>query len=651
MPEWKQECDDYKLVLMDETLAAGFIVGLGGQQPENNDPKLENTDFAAEIPELPSSFDPDFSDDIKDDQDSTFNAVQTQPPNSDIFGIDDQEDMCPALVGNNKPVTTTTTVAPSNEKKGFFAKLLKAADKFLQKFNIRRLKFGTIIEFLDKLGMDKSKKAMAKVMITIKELIENKPCVSPHEMTEDQLMNELMERGKDSSGSREEMLARLLELEQSCPLMSFTMPRNVYCTFDSYCLGVECCINVKLAIFLKVFKFWARFDPCADPMQFVMAFDKYNYTIKITGSLNFDGFENELKTGIKIDLMGGIEVVVKYSIIKGEEATLATFGVGFCSHEDMNHCILFVNLLDNAILPIPTCKSDGSIIWPKLDFSKLFDKEALVQRIKAQGKALTKLVVSELINEFLKLLNIHKEILLDSEPSPRPEKMTDGQIKAALMSRNLPQIGDRATLNSRLLQSDLSCTLLGKNLSLHQIAGELGKILYYAIQDDCMRLDAWADITVPLLGQTYTKTLRAYIELDPCSFVFHVAFEGYSYTKVLLSYEWGKDETEEISHHVIVKYKIDRNVEEGVFVLSFGLKICPGDCFLDDYFLKDIKIPIPLCGDFVLPGGGTFSGLLQTIGGKMTEEAFELVLKKFDLDMVFKSGPVQLPPGPSSKLG
>lgn len=84
-----------------------------------------------------------------------------------------------------------------------------------------------------------------------------------------------------------------------------------------------------------------------------------------------------------------------------------------------------------------------------------------------------------------------------------------------------------------------ACTLLGKNVSLHQIGGKLGKILYYAIQDDCMRLDAWADITVPLLGQTYTKTLRAYIELDPCSFVFHVAFEGYSYTKVLLSYEWG----------------------------------------------------------------------------------------------------------------
>ena len=51
---------------------------------------------------------------------------------------------------------------------GLFGKLLKAADKFLEKFNIRRLKFGTIIEFLDKLEMNKSKTAMAKVMITIK---------------------------------------------------------------------------------------------------------------------------------------------------------------------------------------------------------------------------------------------------------------------------------------------------------------------------------------------------------------------------------------------------------------------------------------------------------------------------------------------------
>lgn len=61
--------------------------------------------------------------------------------------------------------------------------------------------------------------------------------------------------------------------------------------------------------------------------------------------------------------------LIRYSITKGEEATLATFGVGFCSQEDTKDCILFVNLLDNAILPIPTCRPDGSISWPECKIS------------------------------------------------------------------------------------------------------------------------------------------------------------------------------------------------------------------------------------------------------------------------------------------
>lgn len=62
---------------------------------------------------------------ISDDPDSTFNAVQQQPPNSGIFSIDDQEDTCPALMGNSLPVTTTTTAAPSTEKKGLTSKVVE----------------------------------------------------------------------------------------------------------------------------------------------------------------------------------------------------------------------------------------------------------------------------------------------------------------------------------------------------------------------------------------------------------------------------------------------------------------------------------------------------------------------------------------------
>lgn len=36
---------------------------------------------------------------------------------------------------------------------------------------------------------------------------------------------------------------------------------------------------------------------------------------------------------------------------------------------------------------------------------------------------------------------------------------------------------------------------------------------------------------------------------------------------------------------------------------------------------------------YVFLGGGSFGSMLQAIGGRMTEEAFELVLKNFDLDV------------------
>lgn len=56
-----------------------------------------------------------------------------------------------------------------------FSTLLKTADKFLDKFNLRRLKFGTIMEFLDKFGMQQSKDALGNVMEEIKVCYIFKP--------------------------------------------------------------------------------------------------------------------------------------------------------------------------------------------------------------------------------------------------------------------------------------------------------------------------------------------------------------------------------------------------------------------------------------------------------------------------------------------
>lgn len=43
---------------------------------------------------------------------------------------------------------------------------------------------------------------------------------------------------------------------------------------------------------------------------------------------------------------------------------------------------------------------------------------------------------------------------------------------------------------------------------------------------------------------------------------------------------------------------------------------------------------------FVVLGDGTINGLLSSIGGKMTKEAFELVLKKFNIQVIHYFSPL-----------
>ena len=49
-----------------------------------------------------------------------------------------------------------------------FSTLMKKADSFFKKFSLKRLKLGSIIEFLDQLGMTESKKSLAEVLKSIK---------------------------------------------------------------------------------------------------------------------------------------------------------------------------------------------------------------------------------------------------------------------------------------------------------------------------------------------------------------------------------------------------------------------------------------------------------------------------------------------------
>ena len=70
-----------------------------------------------------------------------------------------------------------------------------------------------------------------------------------------------------------------------CPWMSITTPDNMFCTYDSMCLGLECCMNIKFMMFLYTIKAYAGYDPCQYEFKFGIK-DKH-YTLKF--DLGYDG--------------------------------------------------------------------------------------------------------------------------------------------------------------------------------------------------------------------------------------------------------------------------------------------------------------------------------------------------------------------------
>ena len=57
-----------------------------------------------------------------------------------------------------------------------------------------------------------------------------------------------------------------------------SLPDSVYCRFDPSCIGVECCITVKLYVVSLAFKVYARIDPCK--LKFVAGVNSKNYTVE-----------------------------------------------------------------------------------------------------------------------------------------------------------------------------------------------------------------------------------------------------------------------------------------------------------------------------------------------------------------------------------
>ncbi|VDI04283.1 Hypothetical predicted protein, partial [Mytilus galloprovincialis] len=120
------------------TIAEGSIIGAIGKNFEDTSEELENDE--PETEDMP---------DLAED-----------PPGADLDTIKRDGMFGQMNLGNMGSINLNFQDP--------FSVLLKKADSFLQKFSLKKLKMGSIIDFLGKLKMDESKKKLAAVLTTVK---------------------------------------------------------------------------------------------------------------------------------------------------------------------------------------------------------------------------------------------------------------------------------------------------------------------------------------------------------------------------------------------------------------------------------------------------------------------------------------------------
>ncbi|CAC5401161.1 unnamed protein product [Mytilus coruscus] len=632
---WIQKCDDYRFVYMGFTIRAGSVVGSIGKLLKDKTPKLFNKNAVKEsMPKL--SGDPPGTDvkTIKDDGKSYYGKLSEKFPKSNG---DDWSKEFDWSGGNG--VSSGGSGSGSFNIKDAFSVLLKKADSFMKKFSLKKIKLGSIINFFDKLGMDESTEKMAEVIKTFKRLIDNKPCFNPWQATNDELDQELLERGQKTGGSRDQLIKRLLTNSNKCPLLSALLPSDVYCTIDSMCLGIECCINVKLFIFLRAVKVYARLDP--DKMDFHFGIDEFQKTISLgRGSLN-DGIKEEIDTGIKIHVAGGFKIILSVEIRLRDAAFILTAGLGFCNIDDVSNCLVNIDFLKDATIPFPSFDSGGEFVWPEVDYKDSFNTTEMFEAFSEKTKTLLKEGLKATKDKLIEQLGLDqiKDYLTTTEPCSRPSNMTNTRIMDELNVRGLDDTGTREGNIQLLVDDDRSCEFDGITWTLPEITNSiLQEHMYYLVSSDCQRIDACVDFSVEVFEQVITKAFNVYIEIDFCNFVLRYGFEGKEMSFILIKYDWGQDERYYITDDILILGRIDKNDEKKVFEVDFGMKLCiEGSCILDDMmFIQDLEIPIPICNEnFTWPGGDSISDMVEAIGGSLTKGAFNIILRKLGIEDIF----------------
>ncbi|KAK3609654.1 hypothetical protein CHS0354_035938 [Potamilus streckersoni] len=209
----------------------------------------------------------------------------------------------------------------------------------------------------------------------------------------------------------------------------------------------------------------------------------------------------------------------------------------------------------------------------------MLSKDTMLEKLKEPGKKVAGKDATAVTNTILSELGLFEDLLSGTPPCPRPENMTLQVLNSTLEERGLLTTGTRKELEAALRRDDLDCKLLDRSFTLPVIRDpKLLKHLYYFISPACVLMSAWIS---PL-------------------------------PRLLISYDWGRDEVLELNANTIIRFSIDKDDEKKVFVVNASLKLCvePGNCIWNGAIVEKMEIPIPICNeDFKLPRNRTHHSL------------------------------------------
>ncbi|XP_038050728.1 uncharacterized protein LOC119723897 [Patiria miniata] len=221
-----------------------------------------------------------------------------------------------------------------------------------------------------------------------------------------------------------------------------------------------------------------------------------------------------------------------------------------------SHCTGQLMILDGALSPLPMCFPNGTISWKNLpgitSISQLGSLDAGFEAV-AQALGLPSRLVSA---------------------SPCPPVILPGQSGAC------PHLPSLPTLPS-------------------------GGVCHYS--DTCLGVECCLAVDLGIIS----RTLRAWLIVDPCDFKLSVGFENWSYNVTLLSYKWGKVTRERLSDVVLLTFTVDKTTDNRNFLLSLSLQLCiAGVCAPDIVILQGFTAPIPFCNP-----NGTLEWAQDLVGG------------------------------------